>query len=210
MAPTPASTAKATYAVTLVIQCRFSCSSCCRPINLSSAWRFLSRLSVLMMRLRASMTSLRSWAISPVWDEMESARSEGGVDILEVLGSSLICIIPRQRLAARRASHAERFHASVFRANERGLGRLRVPFVVGLEEMEHQPQREQVASDVAPLLALRIARRAADDDPILDAHPHQRRQPQPQAERQVAAGRGGFVVDARGRAGVGQVPAPAA
>src|SRR5437762_1011022 len=149
MAPTPARRAKAMYAVTLVIQCRFSCSSCARPICLSSACRFLSRLSVLMIRLRASTTSLRNAASSLV---AAGGSDTGEVPILGVLDSSFICIMLRERVEPARASHEREFGAS-FSSARPPLGRVRVPFVVRFEEMEHQAQGKQVSAHVQLLRA---------------------------------------------------------
>src|SRR5713226_6616103 len=145
MAPTPASTAKATYAVTLVIQWRFSCSSCLRPICFSSACRFLSRLSVLMIRLRASSTSLRRRFMSPA--SCDSAR--GGTD-LDVLVSSAICLMLHQRAGSPRASHGAQIDAS-FSSTGRSVRVWRVALFLGLQEMDHQPQREEVAAHVEVL-----------------------------------------------------------
>src|SRR4051812_42520799 len=110
----------------LVIQCRLSNISCLRPICLSSACRFLSRLSVLMTRLRASTTSLRSSARGPASEpaslEGTTFKGRGGVI------SSLICIpvssgreggfvlCPRSE----RSVGAEPSHGPVFLACEGG------------------------------------------------------------------------------------------
>src|SRR3954451_20135759 len=109
----------------LVIQCRLSNISCLRPICLSSACRFLSRLSVLMTRLRASTTSLRSSAKGPASEpaslEGTTFKGRGGVI------SSLICIpvssgargfvlCPRSE----RSAGAEPSHGPIFLACEGG------------------------------------------------------------------------------------------
>src|SRR5262249_5531782 len=58
--PSVVSTVKMTNAVALVRKWRRSNCSCLRLVSFNSACRFLSRLSLLMTRLRASITSLRS------------------------------------------------------------------------------------------------------------------------------------------------------
>src|SRR3954470_14853344 len=85
---------KIRYATMLVIQCRLSNISCLRPICLSSACRFLSRLSFLMMRFRASTTSLRRSPIPPppsVTGLLDGVMLTGFTGRGGVI-SSLICI----------------------------------------------------------------------------------------------------------------------
>src|SRR5437868_8944474 len=205
MAPTPARRAKAMYAVTLVIQWRFSCSSCLRPICLSSACRFLSRLSVLMMRLRVSITSLRSCTMSAVSCEA-AGGSEAGLRGL-LVSSGILIMLP-ERTGRARASHAPRFQASFSgRAWERPVSMSgRMALFLGLEKVEHQPQGEQVSAHIQVLLAVAgVHLRARQGVAVLDHQGGGASELPAHAERQVGGRRVGLVVGARAGAGVERV-----
>src|SRR5258708_4693581 len=213
MAATAAISAKTMYAVTLVIQCRFSCSSCLSPSFFTSACRFLSRLSVLMIRLRASITSLRSEAISLVPDTGAAASAGGGVDILGAFVSSLMWIMLRERPWTAEASHVRRIVASARRpARPQASAVRRMALLLRLEEMEHQAQRDQVPTHVeGPRAVARVHRRAGDRVPLLEHRGDRPAQLPAQPEREVAGSRVGLVVGAVARAGVERVadPSPA-
>src|SRR5689334_5539477 len=192
---------------------------------LTSAWRFLSRLSVLMTRFRASMTSLRRAASSP-----SEALSTGGgaAEIRAVLVSSLIVIMLRSTLGKGKSIPRGEFSCTFFGRPGAGSSRadvapgacphgpaallrpLRLAFLVGLEEVEHQPQRKEVAAGVDRLPALRVHLGAGEQVAILDHQRDRTAELHAQPERKVGGGGVGLVVEAGARGGVEHVADAAA
>src|SRR6266850_5132999 len=163
-APRVAMAAKRKYAATLVIMCRFSKSSCLRPICLSSACRFFRRLSVLMTRLRASITSLRSREMSPSWP------AGSGWDTLrgELVSSLILICLGKAWVGPEHPMERTFVHLSCCGADDLPAGRL--PLVVRLQEMEHQPEGEQVSAHRQLPLALRVDLRVGERVSVLEHH----------------------------------------
>src|SRR5437867_300593 len=109
-----------------------------------------------------------------------------------------------ERLGSGGASHGGDFGARVFCALLLWGGRL--SFVIRLEEMEHQADREQVAADVEALLALGVDLRAGQRVPFLDHRCERAGDLQAQSEGDVSGRRVRLVVDAGARTGVQRVP----
>src|SRR5438067_5797415 len=102
----------------------------------------------------------------------------------------------RKRLGSPRASHGGGFCAS-FPWARLLLRRAWVPFVVRLEEVEHQPQREEIASHVELLRAAGIDLRARQRPAILDDQRHRPAQLYAKSHTDIPRGGVGLVVHAR-------------
>src|SRR6267143_4706535 len=222
-APRVAMAANRMYAATLVIMCRFSNCSCLRPICLSSACRFLSRLSVLITRLRDSITSRRRSERSRSPEDWCSTTggTERGAVISSLIGIPWLALLKRDDGRSGSIPQGARFPASF------SIGRLpgpqvghrrqarspsgggRVPFVLGREEVEDDPGAEQVAAHVDRGGTGRVGGGGGDAVAILDHATDVVGDPEPEAERHETHRRIGFQVAGGARDGVQRVPAPA-
>src|SRR5216683_2180581 len=223
-APRVAMAAKRMYAATLVAMCRFSNCSCLRPICLSSACRFLSRLSVLITRLRDSITSRRrsERSRSPADWCSTTGGTERGAVISSLIGIPWLALLKGTTAGGSGSiPQGARFPASFSigrlagrRWDNRRMARSpsrsgRVSFVLGREEVEDDPGGEQVAAHVDRVRGAGVGGRGRDAVAVLDHAADVVGDPEAEAHRHEAHRRIGLEVAGGARDGVQRVAEPA-
>src|SRR3981189_1710109 len=155
-----------------------------------------------MTRLRASITSLRSREMSPSWP------AGSGWDTLrgELVSSLILICLGNAWVGPEHPMERTLRHLSCWGAGDLPAGRL--PLVVRLQEMEHQPKGKQVSAYRQLPLALRVDLGVGQGVPVLEHHRDGSCHLEPETEREVCRGRVGLVGDALPGAGVQRVPDP--
>src|SRR5712691_7719274 len=216
-APRVAIAAKRMYAATLVAMCRFSNCSCLRPMCLSSACRFLTRLrdSITSRRRSERSRSPADWCsttggtergavisslIGIPWLALLKGTTAGGLGSIPQ-GARFPASFSIGRLAGRRWDN-RRMARSPSRSG-------RVSFVLGGEEVEDDPGGEQVAAHVDRVRGAGVGGRGRDAVALLDHAADVVGDPEAETHRHEAHRRIGLEVAGGARDGVQRVAEPA-